>query len=172
MGKVVFWLGNSLNKGMKLPVLSDPVSLFDSEYKVAWLNTDLGKEIIKYIDNSTHVKDRLLESDLMGDFRPEDLSCGCKTVLLSAFHPEMTNVYLDGSRMGDNCFPMLFEVAKRTGRGIKVRVGRLLRKPWDGDDEVLFMPQNKAVRGYSAVFDYLASNTDLFYKGDLYGTQD
>ena len=172
MGRVVFWLGNDAGGGKPLPLIENPVAMFDSEHEVDWLNTQLGKDIIEAVDDSVHIKDRIIESTVLGcSIPPEDLSCGCKMVLLAAFHPDVSDLFFDGSKMGDNCYPVLFKVARETKRNVKVRVGRLLRESWGESEEVLFMPKNDSITGYMAAFDYLAANTKLFYKGDRYGAQ-
>jgi len=164
MSSVVFYLG-------KIDVLESPDAVFDDEYEPSWLNSSLGKYIIKAIDESEVDGDRRIVSPVFEVISPDLLSCGCKSVLLAAFHPEASKWVFDGSKMGDNCYPPLFKVAKETNRRTVVRVGRLLREPWGEEDTVLFLPKKDKVTGYKACFDYLAMNTRMFYKGEGYGTQ-
>lgn len=164
-GAVVFWLGNDIGGGKPLPVIENPVDMFDDDCELDWLNSDLGKHIIKAIDKSDHIKDRLIESPVLGGISPKELSCGCKSVLLAAFHPDVSERYLDGSLMGDNCYPVLFRVARDTGRQVKVQVGRVLHEPWAENEVVRFMPKNEDVTGYQACQRYLALNASMFYRG-------
>jgi hypothetical protein len=165
MGHVIFWLGNDAGGGKPLPLVDDPVDLFDDDYELSWLNSSLGKAIIKDIDKSMHVKDRLIESPVLGGISPRELSCGCKSVLLAAFHPDISEKFLDGSRMGDNCYPILFKVARETGRDVKVQVGRVLHESWGEGETVLFMPKKESIKGFKACQRYLALNSSMFYRG-------
>jgi hypothetical protein len=162
---VIFYLG-------KLPsnrLVEFPVQLFDSTYEPAWLNSDIGKRIVKGIDKSDIVGDRVISSPALGMIPPDYLSCGCKSVLLAAFSSALDDKMLDGSKMGDNCFPWLFVVARELKKPVRVQVGRLLRQPWGEEEDVMFWPKKECVKGYKAAFHYLAMHTDMFYKGDGYG---
>ena len=147
-----------------------PVAVFDDEYEPEWLSAELGRDIIKRIDNTDFENGRALLSPILGQISPDALSCGCKSVLLAAFYPRAEEYVFDGSKMGDNCYPVLFDVVRETGRRLRVQVGRLLREPWGEDDVVMFSTQEKVV-GYKACYKYLALHTHLFYKGEGYGTQ-
>jgi hypothetical protein len=177
-GKVTFLIGE-VGTGL----LEYPVALFDSAYEPSWFNDELGKDIIKTIDKTDVTKEGALDSPFIKPMSPDYLSCGCKSVLLAAFHPEAEKYVFDGSKMGDNCYPVLFEVARRTGRELKIQVGRLLRQPW-GEREVVWValtskksegrgvpPRTRQITGYEACHKYLAAHTHLFWKGEGYGTQ-
>ena len=151
-------------------LLEYPVAVFDDEYEPEWLNAELGRHIIKRIDKTEVDRGRYLVSPILGPMSPDALSCGCKSVLLAAFHPDAEEFVFDGSKMGDNCYPVLFDVVRETGRNLKVQVGRLLREPWGEDEVVMFSTRDRVV-GYKACYKYLALHTHLFYKGDGYGTQ-
>ena len=168
MATVVFYLGD-VEKVAEL--LEYPVKVFDTEFQTEWLNDPLGKYIIKTIDKSDVIEGAVINSPVLGIIPPHYLSCGCKSVLLAAFHPDIENKVLDGSKMGDNYFPVLFEVVRQTNRRIVVQVGRLLREEWGEEDTVLFLPKKVTKTGFKACFDYLALNTHMFYKGEGYGTQ-
>jgi len=163
MALITFYLGKIE------PVLTSGGLEFDALYTPDWINNDLAKFIIKGIDNSEVICDRVIKSPVIGMIPPEYLSHGCKNVLLAFFKEEMDGVYLDGSKMGDNCYPILIEAAKKSGISVRVRVGRLLRDPWDEETEILMLPKRKIVKGYSKTLIYLALNCDLFYRGEGYG---
>jgi hypothetical protein len=152
-------------------LLEQPVALFNADHTAEWLNTELGKHIIRTIDKTEVKEGSVLLSPVLGAIPPDRLSCGCKSVLLAAFHPEAEKYVFDGAKMGDNCYPVLFNVVNQTKRKLKVQVGRLLRESWGENDTVLFTPKNDIVKGYAQCFDYLAAHTHLFWKGEGYGTQ-
>jgi hypothetical protein len=164
-------------------LLEYPVALFDSTFEPDWFTSELGKYIIKTIDKTDVTKDGTLVSPFIKPMSPDYLSCGCKSVLLAAFHPDAEGFVFDGSKMGDNCYPVLFKVAYKTGRGLKVQVGRLLRETWGEKEDVWIAltsaksesegkkPRAVRITGYSACHKFLASHTHLFWKGEGYGTQ-
>ena len=46
---------------------------------------------------------------ILGGISPRDLSTGCKALLILLNEPE---TIVSGDRMGDNCYPLLLEMAK------------------------------------------------------------
>ena len=163
MAQLVFYLGKAE------PLLEHPVALFQIERKPTWLESELGKNIIQQIDKSEVLSSNVVRCEALGTIPVDWLSSGCKGVLLAAFYEGIEGMYLDGSKLGDNCFPVLFDVAETTGRALKIRVGRLLREPWDDRHEVLFMPKKVLVKGYKNILHYMGLHTHMFYRGDGFG---
>ena len=152
-------------------LLEQPVAMFEDDFDPKWLENELVRDIIKRIDNTCFNEGGALVSPVLGPMSHEMLSCGCKSVILAALHPDAEQYVFDGSKMGDNCYPVLFDVVNKTGRKLRIQVGRLLREPWGEDDVVVFMPTKDKVVGYEACYGYLSLHTHLFWKGDGYGTQ-
>lgn len=82
---------------------------FDLEYEVEWFDSPMARKIIKTIDKSEYISGHYIESPVLGGISPEQLSTGCKSLLLLLNRPELI---VAGERMGDNCYPILFEMAE------------------------------------------------------------
>ncbi len=82
---------------------------FDAQYEVSWLQSDMAKRIIKTIDDSEYVSGEFIQSPVLGGISPRDLSTGCKALLIILNEPD---TIVSGDRMGDNCYPLLLEIAK------------------------------------------------------------
>lgn len=81
---------------------------FDAEYDCTWFCSQLAKDIIAGVDESTYVEDEFIKSSVLGGISPRDLSSGCKGLLLLLNEPFLV---VCGERFGDNCFPWLFKIA-------------------------------------------------------------
>ena len=82
---------------------------FDAVYDASWFKSDMAKKIIKAIDKSDYIDGEYIKSPVFGGISPRDLSTGCKALLILLNEPDKI---VSGDRMGDNCYPMLFEMAK------------------------------------------------------------
>lgn len=82
---------------------------FDAVYDSSWLSSDWAKRIIREIDKSEYISGEYIESPVLGGISPRDLSSGCKALLILLNEPEQI---VSGDRMGDNCYPLLLEMAK------------------------------------------------------------
>lgn len=82
---------------------------FDGMYEQSWLSSNWGRQIIKEIDNSDYIDGEYIKSPVLGGISPRDLSSGCKALLILLNEDD---VIVSGDRMGDNCFPLLLELAK------------------------------------------------------------
>lgn len=105
---------------------------FDAEYDNSWLSTPLAKAIIQGIDQSTYIRDGVIESPVYGAISPRDLSSGCKGVLLLLNRPDLV---VCGERFGDNCFHWLFEVAKQ--QDITITLSHFLRIDYDFEMQIV-----------------------------------
>ena len=85
-----------------------PDGLFRRDMKDFWLEDERAKKIIKDIDGSTVLYPHVIEHPYFGVHNCYEISAGAKNVLLALF----TDLILDASFMGDNCWPSLLEVAK------------------------------------------------------------
>ena len=82
---------------------------FDAVYEQEWLDCEWSRRVIREIDKSTYVCGEYIESPVLGGISPRDLSSGCKALILANFMPELL---ISGDRMGDNCYPLLLELAE------------------------------------------------------------
>lgn len=102
------WLGNNyLFMKDKIGYVSE---YFDAMYDENWFRSDMAKHIIWAIDESEYIDGDYIKSPGFGGISPRDLSTGCKALLTLLNEP---NEIVSGDRMGDNCFPVLFEMAKK-----------------------------------------------------------
>lgn len=80
---------------------------FNDEFKREWFQDSYIKKIIKEIDNTEVIDGFNLYNEFLGSIPPEYLSSGCKGLIL--IYKE--NIKLNGDRFGDNCIPILMELA-------------------------------------------------------------
>ncbi len=81
---------------------------FNDEFEKEWFQDPYVQRIIKEIDNTEVVDGFNLYNEFLGSIPPEYLSSGCKRLIL--IYKE--NIKLNGDRFGDNCIPILMELAK------------------------------------------------------------
>lgn len=105
MLKIIFGI-----EGLELEDRIEYVSdYFDATYDANWLSSDKAKSIIREVDKSEYVDGEYIHSPVLGGISPRDLSTGCKALLLILNNPELV---VSGDRMGDNCYPILLDLAK------------------------------------------------------------
>ena len=80
---------------------------FDMNYKKSWILSDFSRRVIKGIDKSEVLGNKVISSPVLGLIPPMMLSGGTKTLIMLKF----TNFKMKLSGMGDNCFKFLKEVA-------------------------------------------------------------
>ena len=83
--------------------------IFNSLVKNEWLNDPFVKQMVKAIDNSTIVKDRYIESPILGAISPRELSRGVKGCTLMKYHPEFE---YSGDAFGDNCARWILTISE------------------------------------------------------------
>lgn len=99
----------------------DPDTFFNHQYKVEWFKDTRVIEMIKDVDKSHVIKDRLIESPALGMISPERLSGGVKTLIL--IDKKDSYIY-NASACGDNCAKWLLDIGKE--KDITVRLGYLM----------------------------------------------
>lgn len=82
---------------------------FDAAKKKDWFNDPMVKRIIKELDKSDAIKDEYIESPVLGAIPPQRLSGSCKAVILMWV---LENPHIYGTKCGDNCAPLILEIAK------------------------------------------------------------
>lgn len=90
---------------------------FNDEFEREWFEDSYVQRIIKEIDDTEVVEGFNLYNQFLGGIPPEYLSSGCKGLIL--IHKE--NVKINGDRLGDNCIPILMELAATKDVDITLR---------------------------------------------------
>ena len=84
---------------------------FDEVYEPEWFSDDFVRRMIKTIDKSEVVgigNSINIFNDILGNFPPQNLSSGCKGLILLY----KDDVKINGDRLGDNCIGLLLEISK------------------------------------------------------------
>lgn len=85
---------------------------FDEVYEPEWFLDDFVRKVIKTIDKSEVIGTGIsinIYNDVLGNFPPQNLSSGCKGLILLY----QDDVKINGDRLGDNCIPFLLEIAEQ-----------------------------------------------------------
>ena len=137
----------------KTDVILTPRHHFDSVWEEAWLEDDFAKRAIKDIDKTTVLSPHCLESSVLGQIPPTDLSRGVKTVLLVKNQPEFV---FNGSACGDNCAKWLLEATK--GREQRVFFEHIMNFDDCDDIEIKFEVTGQIARSAK---EYVSIVADL-----------
>ena len=76
--------------------------------KPGWIDNELCKRMIKDIDKSEVISDKVIDSPIFGSMSPASLSGG----VLSLIIMYNTDAIVDFTNCGDNCVPWLIEISK------------------------------------------------------------
>ncbi|MBE6551002.1 MAG: DUF4869 domain-containing protein [Ruminococcaceae bacterium] len=82
---------------------------FKNKYKDNWLIDPITQEMIKSIDKSTVIGDKVIDSPYLGMIPPTALSGGVKTLILIRNEPKRV---FNASTCGDNCADWLLRLAE------------------------------------------------------------
>lgn len=98
---------------IKFGVLPDALQsgdgYFDNWLDEEVLETDFAKRVVREIDKSELVSKRLVQSPVLGSIPVSDISGGAKSLIILMF----TDKIMELEALGDNCFPLLFEIGKQ-----------------------------------------------------------
>ena len=111
---------------------------FKNTYKEKWLLDPLTQEMIKSIDHSVVVGERVIDSPYLGMIPPTSLSGGVKTLILIQNEPKTV---FNASTCGDNCAKWLLTLAK--DRDITINLNHIM--DFGGDFEVYILNEKKIV---------------------------
>lgn len=95
---------------------------FDNVYEESWLESGLACEIIKDIDKSEVLSPNCIQSPVLGQITPTQLSGGTKTLLLIINEPDEV---FNASTCGDNCVKWIMKIAQ--DRDITINVRHFMR---------------------------------------------
>lgn len=94
--------------GIPEDYISKTKEYFDYMFEDSWLENKNVQNILKEIDDVDVLRQAVLFNKDYGYLNPTQLSTGCKTLILV----EVLNLKVNGDRMGDNCYPILFNIAE------------------------------------------------------------
>lgn len=81
---------------------------FENQLGAEYLETEFSKSVVKRIDKSDVYDKNLIISPILGGIPPERLSGGTKTLICIKY----TDWVFSITAMGENCYPILAEIAK------------------------------------------------------------
>ena len=91
---------------------------FNNVYKNEWIDSEIGRRIIREIDKSEVISSNIIDSPILGPITPLQISGGTKTLLLVYFdRKKVFNV----STCGNNCAKFLLEFAKNDDITVNLR---------------------------------------------------
>lgn len=108
----------SIQFGHTQEAIFDTATYFKNTFLDAWLDDPFAKRMIKSVDKSEVLGERLIKSKALGLISPLELSGGVKTLLLIYNMPEMI---FNASTCGDNCAHWILEIARRQDVTINLR---------------------------------------------------
>lgn len=112
---------------------------FDEVYEPSWFTSEFSKKIVNQIDNVTYFgSGDVFISEKYGAMSATELSSGSKALLILLNEDD---TLVSGDRMGDNCVPLLLELAKM--KDIKITLCHLMEFP--DDFEFYCIPYNKII---------------------------
>ena len=96
----------------------DTATYFKNVYQDSWLDDPFAQKMIKSVDKSEVLGNRLIRSRALGLIPPTELSGGVKTLLLIHNVPELV---FNASTCGDNCAYWILRMASKRDATINLR---------------------------------------------------
>lgn len=96
-----------------------PPTYFDNRYEDEWITAPLSVEMIKDIDQSEVVSERLIQSPVLGPISVKEISGGVKTLILMAF--DNSGRIFNASVCGNDCAKWILKIAKQKELTINLR---------------------------------------------------
>ena len=87
-----------------------PPVYFDNQYEDEWITNELSVKMIKDVDRSSVIGERLIDSPVLGPISTKELSGGVKTLILMAF--DDTGKVFNASACGDNCAKWILKIGE------------------------------------------------------------
>lgn len=87
-----------------------PPTYFDNQYKDEWITDPLSVKMIKDVDQSDVIGERLIDSPILGPISVKELSGGVKTLMLMAF--DDSGKIFNASVCGNNCAKWIVQIGK------------------------------------------------------------
>ena len=80
---------------------------FDYYYRVSWLEDEFARRVIREVDDSELIGERVIKSPVLGVIPPERLSGGVKAL----FTLKNEDIIMSLDSLGENCYTFLKEIA-------------------------------------------------------------
>lgn len=88
-------------------------SYFDTVFTNDWLNDEYVEKMILDVDKSTHIKDSVIDSQVLGIIPPQYLSSGLKTLI--SMYKSTDDIIWDITNCGNNCAKWIFDISIKRG---------------------------------------------------------
>lgn len=127
---------------------------FDYNYEPEWLDDPLVREMIKDVDKSEVISRNIINSPVLDEITPKELSGGVKTLILMLKEPD-TVFY--ASNCGDNCAKWILEIANR--QDLHITLGHIMEfgEPF-GELEAVITNDNSKI---STIKEYVFKAVDF-----------
>lgn len=96
---------------------------FNFNYEGAWITSNFGREVIKDIDRSDVISDKIIDSPVLGPISPVSIAGGTKTLILMRF--DDTGAIFNASTCGDNCSKWIQKIAEE--KDLTIRLGHYMK---------------------------------------------
>lgn len=96
-----------------------PPAYFDNQYEDEWITEPLSVEMIRDVDRSEVISQRLIDSPVLGMITVRELSGGVKTLILMAF--DRSGRVFNASACGNNCAKWILRIAEKKDLTINLR---------------------------------------------------
>jgi hypothetical protein len=106
------WFGDNPN------AIYDTSTYFKHVYKDEWITDEFSAEMIRDVDNSEVIGCNLIQSPVLGQISPLQLSGGVKTLIL--IYKDSKRIF-NASKCGDNCAKWLLKMGKKKKVEINLR---------------------------------------------------
>ncbi len=88
-----------------------PPTYFDNRYEDEWITDPLSVEMIRDVDQSEVINERIIDSPVLGAIAVKEISGGVKTLILLAH--DNTGRIFNASACGDNCAKWILKIAEQ-----------------------------------------------------------
>ena len=99
------WLGDRTGE------VYNPSGYFINQYEDEWITAQLSREMIKDVDQSEVISERIIDSPVLGPITPRELSGGVQTLMLMA--GDDSGKVFNASACGDNCAKWILKIAEK-----------------------------------------------------------
>ena len=99
------WLGDRTGE------VYNPSGYFIKQYDDEWITATLSREMIKDVDQSEVISERIIDSPVLGPITPRELSGGVQTLMLMAY--DDSGKVFNASACGDNCAKWILKIAEK-----------------------------------------------------------
>lgn len=82
---------------------------FKNMYRDEWITDEFAREVIKDVDDSEVIDSNVIQSPVLGQIAPTQLSAGVKTLLLMKNYP---GKIFNASNCGDNCAKWILKLGE------------------------------------------------------------